>query len=61
MAGDQQKLTEGASIQQTPAPPTPEPHPFIADGLLCATCNAIEARPWHTTPEPTPAPERTAS
>jgi hypothetical protein len=58
MAGDQQKLTEGASIQQTPAPPSPEPHPFIPDGLLCATCNAIEARPWHVPSDLSKGPEQ---
>jgi hypothetical protein len=58
MAGDQQKLTEGASIVSTPAAPTPEPHPFIPGLVLCATCNAIAEKEWHVPSDLSKGPEQ---
>jgi hypothetical protein len=63
MAGDQQKLTEGASIVSTPAARTPEPTPLNPDGTpaphvfkpsvepsTCEVCLATLGKPWHITP-----------
>jgi hypothetical protein len=73
MAGDQQKVTEGVSIQQTPAP-TPAPTPLTPDGTpaphvftpsvepsTCEVCLATLGKPWHIAPLLSPTPKGTVS